>query len=161
MRKPMIPIFSLLFLLTLALAACGNSVSPTRPNQSTLSQLATQADVPIVVLTPTQEKSPAMITFPPIHGEQVTITSVTLEQSTPGQWSLRITGQKATPCHEIKWQTEVKGQAVKVEIGASPKPDAMCAQVITDFEQVIPIPALSAGGYQVFINGILVGEIQV
>jgi hypothetical protein len=157
MRKPMIPI---LLLLVLALTACGVQSPTTLPVQPTPSQPAAQGFAPTGAPTLTPEESPTLTPFTAIRGEQLIIQTAALEKNLQGQWSLHITGQKATPCHEIQWQTAVEGQEVQVEIGARAKADVMCAQVITDFEQIIPLPDLPSGSYQVFINSILVGEIQ-
>ena len=90
-----------------------------------------------------------MATFTPIRGEQVMIETASLEQNAQGKWELRISGQLPTPCHEIKSRYTVENGKLNFEISASQKPDTMCAQVITDFEQIIPIPDLPAGDYKV------------
>jgi hypothetical protein len=158
MRTIMIPN---LFLLVLALYACGARNPAVLPVQPTPSQPAAQTEAPTVTASVNLQEFPTMIAFSPIHGDQITIQTAELGQSAQGQWLLIITGQKATPCHEIKVQTTVDGGQINIDISARQKADTMCAQVITDFEQVIPFPDLPAGSYQVSINGVKVGEIQV
>jgi hypothetical protein len=102
-----------------------------------------------------------MITFTPIRGEQVMIETAALVQSPQGEWSLNITGQLPTPCHKLQHEYQVVNGDLNFTISSSQKPDSMCAQVIMDFEQTIPIPDLPSGSFAVYINGTLVGEIQI
>lgn len=158
MRKIMIPI---IFLLVLLLSGCGAQYPVVQPIQPTPYQPAAQVFAPTVTPTLTTEESLTLVPFTPIRGEQMMIETAALEQSAQGQWSLRITGQIPTPCHEIKWKSTVEGKKLIFTFSASQKAGSMCAQVITDYELTVPIEDLSAGNYQVYIDGTFIGEIQV
>jgi hypothetical protein len=160
MRPSTKSILFLLPLFTISFFACGNPSLQTEPATPIPYQPAVQVITPITIPTLIPAKDQTMTPFTPIRGEQIMIQTAALEQNAKGRWELRISGQLPTPCHQINLKTTVHDGKINLEVSGSPEADVMCAQVISDFEETIPLPDLPSGNYQVFINGILVGVIQ-
>jgi hypothetical protein len=161
MRKTTKFILLILCQFSLALTACGNMNPQTDLAKPTPFQPVVKITKPSAAPTLLPEKEQTMATFTPIRGEGIMIQTASLKQNAQGRWELRISGQIPTPCHQINLQTTVQEAKIFFEVSSSPKANVMCAQVITDFEQVIPIPDVPVGSYQIFINGVLLGVIQV
>jgi hypothetical protein len=152
----------LLSLFTLALSACGYSNTLSQPINPNPSQPAVQ-EAAAASAGPTQslQYQSTMVKLTSIRGEQVMIEILAVVQSPQGDWLLKITGQLPTPCHKLQWEHQVENRDLNFTIISTQEPDSMCAQVIQNFEQTIPIPDLPAGVYNVYINGVLIGEISI
>ena len=87
---------------------------------------------------------------------------LTLE-SFPPQFRLHLAGVLPNPCAQLRIiQGEADGDGnLPVEVYALVDPAALCAQVTKDFEVSFPLEGLSAGRYQVVVNGQTVAEIEV
>jgi hypothetical protein len=161
MDRKTISFFTVLFLSTLGMAGCTNSTHLQQATSSIKSQFPTPTITLGPIATASMETLSTSIKFTPIRGEQVMVETAALEQSSQGEWSLKITGQLPTPCHKLQWEHQVENRDLNFTIISTQKPDSMCAQVIQDFKQTIPIPSLPAGVYNVYINGVLIGEISI
>ena len=84
---------------------------------------------------------------------------LTLE-SYPLQFSLSVSGDLPTPCHQLRY---VVGQPdeqnnIEIEMYSVVNPDAICVQMLQAFDTSIPLGSFPAGHYTVSINGEQVAE---
>jgi hypothetical protein len=89
--------------------------------------------------------------------ELVTIeeVEVLIAESYPVQVFVRVTGYLPDPCWEALPPTIVKdGNRIEIEILARRDPEAVCAQVIQDYEESIPLGTMDPGEYVVSVNGV-------
>jgi len=107
----------------------------------------------------------------PIPGEDEMIagpvmvqeSELVLMESQPVKVLLRITGNLPTPCHMPR-ATLIRddgSERIDIELYSLTEEDVMCIQVIQSFETVIPLGEYTSGEYKVYLNGELVGEINV
>jgi hypothetical protein len=74
---------------------------------------------------------------------------------------LYLSGFLPTPCHQLKVdvkQDETSGE-VQVEVYSLVDPSVMCIQVTEPFDTQVELPVASAAGYQVTLNGEVIGEV--
>lgn len=107
----------------------------------------------------------------PIAGEDEMIvgpvmvkeSELVLMESHPVQVLLRVAGDLPTPCHmpRATLTRDDEMEQIDIELYSLTEEDVMCIQVIQSFETVIPLGEYPSGEYKVFLNGELVGEIEV
>jgi hypothetical protein len=107
----------------------------------------------------------------PIPGEDEMIagpvmvqeSELVLMESQPVKVLLRITGNLPTPCHMPRASLirDDESERIDIELYSLTEEDVMCIQVIQSFETVIPLGEYTSGEYKVYLNGELVGEINV
>jgi hypothetical protein len=100
---------------------------------------------------------------PPIDGTisgEVSITSADLliMESFPIQVSLRVEGEKPTPCHEVFWTVEDSGERIEITMISQVNSDQACAQVIEPFMISVPLGSWADESRDVHLNGELVGS---
>ncbi len=93
-------------------------------------------------------------------GVQITSAEVLLLESFPVQVRLNVSGNLPTPCHMLRAEVNEPDtqNRIEVELYSLVEPDVICIQVIQPFESTIPLGEYPPGGYQVYLNGELVGE---
>ena len=83
---------------------------------------------------------------------QLRTKSLVFEKGTP---ILYLAGSTASPCHALQVdvaETDGNGH-IAVEVYSLLNPNRVCAQVMTPFEQEIPLGDLPSGSYTVWVNG--------
>lgn len=88
---------------------------------------------------------------------------ILLLESYPVQVRLQVTGSLPTPCHKLAWdQADVTedGQ-IKLELYSLADPKVDCIQILQAFEESIPVGSYTAGEFEVWLNGELIGEFEV
>ena len=134
--------------VTLLLASCGQPTTTPTPTETPPEPTATTG--------PTQEPTP-------IEGEVITgeamveSIEILLLESFPIQVRVVAQGNLPDSCTEISEITrERDGDTFRVTITTSRPADAMCAQVLVPFEEVISLDVvgLPAGVYTVDVNGV-------
>lgn len=157
-----------LLVLTLFAAACapaaaprGNDQSVVSPNDAPLTGSPTMnkpASTQYPIITPLPQKTDNTI---PRRGDQslggVYLNSVDLlvMESFPLQFSLEVTGNLPTPCHQLTYAVNPPDAENKivVELGALQTGSAVCIQVLQPFSAVIPLGSFPTGHYTVWIGG--------
>jgi hypothetical protein len=89
--------------------------------------------------------------------ELVTVENVevNIAESYPVQVFVRVTGYLPDPCWEAQTPTiSQDGNRFEIEIYAERDPDEVCAQVIQDYEETIPLGTMDPGNYVVSVNGV-------
>jgi hypothetical protein len=105
---------------------------------------------------PIDPESPVAETESALTESNVYVDSVEIENR-DGQYYAIVSGNFADSCTEISdVTTEVDGNSLLVTTSATKPADAMCAQVLTPFEKVIPLDVgeLDAGEYSVAVDGV-------
>jgi hypothetical protein len=79
------------------------------------------------------------------------------------QISLHITGDLPTACHAFNYEYEIAIGRIDVTIFSTISPAATCIQGLSPFDETIEIPMTGQpdGAYQIYLNGELVGEINL
>ena len=152
---------AVLVLLALPLAACSPTGGAPGPAPTDLSATPTSAPEPSA--TPIQEPTatPQAVPIPsgPIMAGQAAIESleILMLESFPVQVRVVATGYLSDACTTIGQIThERDGNTFRISIPTSRPQDMACAQVITPFEETIPLDVrgLKAGTYTVIVNGV-------
>jgi hypothetical protein len=157
-------------LLATLLAACGGGgadpgaeTTTTLPPTTTLDPeepVDSGGDEPITdPLPPGEIPDPR----PPIPGNidgAVTISNADLliMESFPIQVSLRVDGEKPSPCHEVFWTAEDTGETIEVVMISQVNPDQSCAQVIEPFSISVPLGSWADESRDVMLNDVEVGS---
>ncbi|MEX2251695.1 MAG: hypothetical protein WD895_06450 [Acidimicrobiia bacterium] len=102
---------------------------------------------------------------PPIDGSVsgevwITTTDLLIAESYPIQVSLRVDGDKPTPCHEIFWTAEDTGEAIEITMISQVNSDQDCAQVIEPFSISVPLGSWAEMSRDVYLNGEMVGSFE-
>jgi hypothetical protein len=89
-------------------------------------------------------------------------TSILAMESAPLQFMLNLKGSLPTPCHQprIIANAPDADNRIVVEAYTVVDPNTICVQVIEEFEANIPLGSFPQGHYTVWINEIMVGEID-
>jgi hypothetical protein len=89
-------------------------------------------------------------------------TSVTTLESAPLQFMLNLKGNLPTPCHQPRVVVHAPDAANRIIVEAYTllDPNKMCVQVIDKFEANIPLGSFPHGHYTIWINEIMIGEID-
>lgn len=75
-------------------------------------------------------------------------------ESYPVQVRAVVSGNLPTPCHELQWSLdESDPDAPVLEMWSTADPEAVCAQVLEPFEEVIPIGSYETGSYTLTLDG--------
>lgn len=83
-----------------------------------------------------------------------------IAESFPPQIFLRLSGALPTPCHQLRvavGQPDAQGQ-IQIDVYSVVDPDRVCAQVLKDFNENVPLGSFPSGKYSVWVNGTMVGE---
>jgi hypothetical protein len=100
---------------------------------------------------------------PPIDGSvsgevSISSTDLLIMESFPIQVSLRVEGEKPTPCHEVFWTVEDSGERIEITMISQVNSDQACAQVIEPFMISVPLGSWADESRDVHLNGELVGS---
>lgn len=147
------PAFFLILLL--ALSACSPQATPA-------------PDQPVSSCDP--NSVPAAADWQPQPGDdrlvrsevQITSTEILTLESFPPQFMVTLQGSKPTPCHQIRaviGEIDETHSTIAIEVYAMIDAEAICAQVIEDFEINLPLGSLPAGQYTLTVNGAEIGQI--
>jgi hypothetical protein len=94
-----------------------------------------------------------------VNGEVwITSTDLLIAESYPIQVSLKVEGEKPTPCHEIFWTVEDTGETIEITMISQVNPDQSCAQVIEPFMISVPLGSWAEESRDVTLNGESVGS---
>ena len=137
----------------LLLSACSAS-GPAAPSP-------VDADAPVSSADP-------LAPVPPLNLEvlgALDLTEVTTEllvlESYPLQYNLVLRGMLPSPCHRllITFNEPNAGNEIHIQVMVAVDPEMICAQVLTDFEEVVSLGSYETGAtYTVWINGTQVAE---
>lgn len=142
-------------ILLLALAACSPQATPA-------------PDQPVSSGDP--NSTPAATDWQPQPGDdrlvrsevQITGTEIFTLESFPPQFMVALQGSKPTPCHQIRaviGEIDETHSTIAIEVYAVVDAEAICAQVIEDFEINLPLGSLPSGQYTLTVNGAEIGQI--
>ena len=96
-----------------------------------------------------------------IDGEVwVTSTDLRVMESFPIQVMLDVTGDKPTPCHEVFWTAEDRGDVIEIEMISQVASEQSCAQVVEQFIVAVPLGSWADEAREVYLNGDLVGSFE-
>lgn len=86
---------------------------------------------------------------------------LTLE-SFPLQFSLQVTGNLPTPCHQLRVDVSPPDaqNKVMVNVYSVADPEVMCIQVLEPFDTNISLGSFPAGRYTLWVNGEMVADFQ-
>lgn len=155
------PWISLVCLVVLAggwASGCAQAPDPAAPSEPPSAQAPGPA-------APTEAASIPGSDVPP--GERgpvyVDTAELLLMESFPVQVNLQVKGALPTPCHELKWEVEAPDSSGRIDVAlySLADPTLACIQVLEDFEAGIPLGSYAEGTYTVYLNGKLVGEVQL
>ncbi len=91
----------------------------------------------------------------------VETTQILYLESYPVQVQLLVTGNLPTPCHEVAYEVQDRGEAIDVLLWSLADPELMCVAVLEPFESVIPLGSFERADLPVLLNGEEVGRIEV
>jgi hypothetical protein len=158
--KQFIPLFALLALLALFVAACTGSPR-FEPGAAPLEPTATAApDRPVSSEDPTPEPGPTPDMEKVIVGEaMVEQVDVLILESFPVQIHALVTGYLGDGCTEVgeirQWR---EGNTLYVTIGTVRPADAICTLALVGLETTVPLDVrgLPAGTYTVDVHGVTI-----
>lgn len=135
----------------LTLAACARTIDPLPPPDAPVAS-GDEAAVP-------GDKEPVGVRGP----VYVDSTELLLAESFPVQARLQVTGTLPTPCHGLKWEVQGPDSNGRIDVAlySLADPALACIQVLEPFETSIPLGTLDSGNYAVYLNGELVGDVQI
>ena len=84
-------------------------------------------------------------------------------ESYPVQIALVLQGSLPTPCHELRTevaQPDEQGRIV-VDVYSLVDPDEVCIQVLQPFEETVELGSYTQGTFTVWVNGEMVGEVDL
>lgn len=153
--------------IALVLSACSTA----------FAQETTQAPVETPVSTPSpddpvssDDEAPAQdLSYVPQPGDDqlirqdveiVSADILTLE-SFPPQFMLHLTGNKGNPCDYLRILVSKSDEQyrINVEVYRLVDPAGICIQMLESFDVNVSLGALEAGHYEVYVNGVMEGEI--
>jgi hypothetical protein len=148
------------------LAACTSAIdSPSANPDSPVSEPPISPNDLDFTILPVSPKTDNTI---PRHGddallrENVYLDSIDLltMESYPLQFSLALTGNLPTPCHQLRVAVAPPDDTnrILVDVYSLVAADGMCAEVLQPFTQNIPLGSFPAGRYTLWVNGELVAE---
>lgn len=90
----------------------------------------------------------------------VDVTELLTMESYPLQFSLSVSGDLPTPCHQLRY---IVGQPdeqnnIDIEMYSVVNPDAICVQMLQAFDTSVPLGSFPAGHYTISVNGEQVAE---
>jgi hypothetical protein len=90
-------------------------------------------------------------------------TEVSAILTDPPSISLHITGDLPTACHAFNYEYEIATGRIDVTIFSTISPAATCIQGLSPFDETVEISMVGQpdGAYQIYLNGELVGEINL
>ena len=160
--KNYVPRLAVLTMLAFSLVACGPGVgqsTPIAPTVTPAGPIATPTTEPMPVPTTQPTPEPTGTTGgTTIEGEaMVDSVEVLILESFPVQVKVNVKGSLADACTTVGDVTTTRdGNTFNVKITTTRPADAMCAQVITPFEEniTLDVKGLQKGTYTVDVNGV-------
>jgi hypothetical protein len=157
-----------LLILTL-LAACAPTQTPLPDTPVDSSSTPQNSELPVgLTPLPGNPASPKTDDFLPRPGDSgmvsgaVFIDSIELLtlESYPLQFSLALTGNLPTPCHQLRVTVNPPDaeKNIYVEVYSVTAPDAICTTMLQAFTENIPLGSFPGGHYTVWVNGEQVAE---
>ncbi len=139
--------------------------SPPANPDSPVSEPPISPNDPDFTIVPVSPKTDNTI---PRHGDDAllrgnvyldSIDLLTME-SYPLQFSLALTGNLPTPCHQLRVAVASPDDTnrILVDVYSLVAADGMCAEVLQPFTQNIPLGSFPTGHYTLWVNGELVAE---
>ena len=76
---------------------------------------------------------------------------------------VRLIGSLPTPCHQLRAAIAEPdaNDRIEVQIYSVTDPNMMCIQVLSEFDEAIPLGTYPSGTYTVWVNGELAGEFTI
>lgn len=134
---------------------------------SACSASGSDAPAPVNADAPVSSTDP-LVPVPPLNLEvlgPLELAEVTTEllvlESYPLQYNLVLRGMLPSPCHRLLITFDEPNTSNEIQIQAlvAVDPEMICAQVLTDFEEVVSLGSYATGAtYTVWINGTQVAE---
>lgn len=165
--KSYVPRMALFGMLALSLVACGQGAgggqtTPVGPTSTPVATVPTPTTKPVAVPTTQPRPEPTGTTRVPIGatvGGEAMIDSVdvVIMESFPVQVRVNVRGSVSDSCTTVDEVTTTReGNTFNVKITTARPVDAMCAQVITPFEESVSldVKGLKKGTYTVDVNGV-------
>ncbi|TLN00737.1 hypothetical protein FDZ74_16335 [bacterium] len=92
---------------------------------------------------------------------EITGTEIFTLESFPPQFMVNIEGSKATPCHQLRAVIGEPGDSkdIRIDVYTVFHPDAVCVQMIENFNVNLPLGSYAAGTYTVYVNEAEIGQI--
>lgn len=118
---------------------------------------------PSASVSPTPAVTPQETTHPSTGGLVVEHAGIELQESYPVQARLVVQGTLPTPCHQLEYRVSAPAEDGRIDISlvALPGVEESCDQVITPFEETIPIGNFTQGAFTVWLNGERVDEFHL
>jgi hypothetical protein len=137
---------ALLIAALLTFAACGDdgaASSTTASGDETVS-----SDDPTTTAPPSSRTEPGPATIDSIE--------FLFLESYPVQVMAVVRGTMPTPCHDLAWEAGMPDASgrVTLEVSSLYDPAEVCAQVIAEFEENIPIGSFESGEYALVADGV-------
>lgn len=156
MRKHTYPLLiAVLALGVLILAACAGRTTPA-PDGPVSSNDPTSAvpDANSLQPQPGDDKLER-------GGVEITATEIFTLESFPPQFMVKIEGNKATPCHQLRAVIGEPGESkeIRIDVYTIFSTELACVQMIEAFNVNLPLGSYTAGTYAVYVNDAQIGQI--
>lgn len=120
--------------------------------------LLTACSVVNPIPEPSEPPGPTLIPSgdDPLDGLIIDRAGLQLLESYPVQVRLVVEGSLPTPCHRLVWDVLKPDADRRIEVtlqAAPPGEGETCAQVLTPFEEAIPLGSFTEGAFAVWLNG--------
>ena len=110
------------------------------------------ADKPLPTADYAPQPGDSALTRDTAYVEQAEVLQL---ESLPVQYVVSLSGNLPTPCHQLRITTappDAQGK-IMLEVYSVVDPNRVCAMVLKSFEANVPLGALPAGDYTLFVNG--------
>jgi hypothetical protein len=148
---------------------------PTRQATTSPSSAATSSPTEVVTTTPDagiDSSQPGTANpYQPLENDTllkrgnvfIDSSQIIVLESFPPQFRMAIKGSLPTPCHQLRLSVGHPDANNRVDIEAYSvyDPEAVCIQVLKEFDAVLSLDGLATGKYSIWLNGQSVGEIDV
>ena len=139
----------------LALAACSNGAKPdvTKDASASASSPTAAAELASPLASPLNSPLPDAMTIGMAGIDKVTLL---VEAAKPSKLVASVKGYLGDACTSLGAVTQSReGNTIKVTVGTLWPTDRICAQMVKDFEVIVPVKTddLSVGSYVVDVNG--------
>ena len=151
---------------TLCLCACAAAIpNPALPTQPGTASLPSAAPIQTEEARP----APALPSATPVApiGDRGPVYLDSAEllvlESFPPQYRLALKGNLPDPCHELRVEIPVPDaeNRIDIQVFSLADPGRICIQVLEPFEESFPLEGLTAGDYQVSVNGKSIGQVNI
>ncbi len=148
---------AVLAVAVLALAACSNGAKPDVTKDVSASASASlptaAAELASPLASPLNSPLPDAMTIGMAGIDKVTLL---VEAAKPSKLVASVKGYLGDACTSLGAVTQSReGNTIKVTVGTLRPTDRICAQMVKDFEVIVPVKTddLSVGSYVVDVNG--------